>query len=81
MGQARAAGKKVHVWTVNKPEVMLRMIERDVDNVITDEPATLVRVMRERSSLTPQEQVGVRLRVLFSESPPELVDASSVPAL
>ncbi len=81
VGQARAAGKKVHVWTVNKPEVMLRMIERDVDNIITDDPALLVRVMRDRNGLTPQEQVGLRLRVLFTESPPELVDASSVPAL
>ena len=79
--QARAAGKKVHVWTVNKPEVMLRMIERGVDNIITDDPATLVRVMRDRNGLTPQEQVGVRLRVLFTESPPELEDASSVPTL
>jgi len=79
--QARAAGKKVHVWTVNKPEVMLRMIERDVDNIITDDPAALVRVMRDRNGLTPQEKVGVRLRVLFTESPPELEDASSVPTL
>jgi glycerophosphoryl diester phosphodiesterase len=79
--QARAAGKKVHVWTVNKPEVMLRMIERDVDNIITDDPAMLVRVMRDRNALTPQEQVGVRLRVLFTDSPPELHDASAVPAL
>jgi glycerophosphoryl diester phosphodiesterase len=79
--QARVAGKQVHVWTVNKPDVMLRMIERDVDNIITDDPATLVRVMRERRALTPQEQVGLRLRVLFTESPPELEDASSVPAL
>jgi glycerophosphoryl diester phosphodiesterase len=79
--QAKAAGKQVHVWTVNKPEVMLRMIERDVDNIITDDPATLVRVMRDRSGLTPQEQVGLRLRVLFTKSPPELEDASAVPAL
>jgi glycerophosphoryl diester phosphodiesterase len=79
--QAKAAGKQVHVWTVNKPEVMLRMIERDVDNIITDDPALLVRVMRDRSALTPQEQVGVRLRVLFTDSPPELQDASAVPAL
>jgi glycerophosphoryl diester phosphodiesterase len=79
--QAKATGKKVHVWTVNKPEVMLRMIERDVDNIITDDPATLVRVMQERNSLTPQEQVGVRLRVLFTDSPTELEDASSVPRL
>jgi glycerophosphoryl diester phosphodiesterase len=79
--QARAAGKQVHVWTVNTPEAMLRMIERDVDNIITDDPATLVRVMRHRNALSPQEQVGVRLRVLFTESPPELSDASAVPAL
>ena len=38
--QARVAGKQVHVWTVNKPDVMLRMIERNVDNIITDDPAT-----------------------------------------
>jgi glycerophosphoryl diester phosphodiesterase len=81
VGQARAAGKQVHVWTVNTPEAMLRMIERDVDNIITDDPATLVRVMRDRNALSPQEQVGVRLRVLFTESPPELSDASAVPAL
>ena len=79
--QAKAAGKQVHVWTVNKPEVMLRMIERDVDNIITDDPAALVAVMRDRSALSPQEQVGVRLRVLFTDSPPELRDASAVPAL
>ncbi len=79
--QAKAAGKQVHVWTVNKPEVMLRMIERDVDNIITDDPALLVGVMRDRNALTPQEQVGVRLRVLFTDSPPEVRDASAVPAL
>ena len=79
--RARVARKQVHVWTVNKPEVMLRMIERDVDNIITDDPATLVRVMRDRKGLTPQEQVGLRLRVLFTESPPELQDPSAVPAL
>jgi glycerophosphoryl diester phosphodiesterase len=79
--QAKAAGKPIHVWTVNKPEVMLRMIERDVDNIITDDPATLVRVMHDRNALSPQEQVGVRLRVLFTESPPELEDASAVPTL
>jgi hypothetical protein len=57
------------------------MIERDVDNIITDDPAALVRVMRDRNGLTPQEQVGVRLRVLFTESPPEVRDASAVPVL
>ncbi len=81
VSQARAAGKQVHVWTVNKPDVMLRMIERGVDNIITDDPATLVRVMRDRHELTPPEQVGLRLRVLFTGSPPELEDPDSVPTL
>jgi glycerophosphoryl diester phosphodiesterase len=81
VAQAQAAGKQVHVWTVNEPEVMLRMIERDVDNIITDDPATLVRVMRERNALSPAEQVGLRLRVLFTQSPPELYDPGSVQTL
>jgi glycerophosphoryl diester phosphodiesterase len=81
VAQARAAGKQVHVWTVNEPEVMLRMIERDVDNIITDDPATLVRVMRERNALSPAEKVGLRLRVLFTRSPPETYDAGSVQTL
>ncbi|HEX9208745.1 MAG TPA: glycerophosphodiester phosphodiesterase family protein [Steroidobacteraceae bacterium] len=79
--RAHAAGKAVHVWTVNKPEVMLRMIERDVDSVITDDPALLVRVMRERNALSNGEKLGLGLRVLFTQAPPELEDATAVPAL
>ncbi len=70
--RAHAAGKDVHVWTVNDPEVMVRMIERGVDNVITDDPALLRRVMRERSALSEAEILGLRLRVLFERPPPEL---------
>ncbi len=79
--RARAAGKAVHVWTVNRPEVMLRMIERGVDNVITDDPALLARVMGERNALSNAEKLGLGLRALFTDSPPELQDPSTVPAL
>ena len=79
--RAHAAGKDVHVWTVNRPDVMLRMIERGVDNVITDDPALLVRVMRERRALGTAEILGLRLRVLFSRPPSELTDPTSVAAL
>jgi glycerophosphoryl diester phosphodiesterase len=79
--RAQAAGKQVHVWTVNAPEAMLRMIERDVDNVITDDPALLVRLMRDRDALSPAEQLGLRLRVLFTDAPVELRDAQEVPVL
>ena len=79
--RAHAAGKEVHVWTVNEPEVMLRMIERGVDNVITDDPALLVRVMQERKGLTRAEILGLRLRVLFSRPPRALVDPTVVEPL
>jgi glycerophosphoryl diester phosphodiesterase len=79
--QAHAAGKEVHVWTVNTPEVMLRMIERGVDNVITDDPAMLVRVLESRRSLSVPELLGLRLRVLFDVPPRELTDPAAVPTL
>jgi glycerophosphoryl diester phosphodiesterase len=69
------------VWTVNKPEVMLRMIERDVDNIITNDPALLARVMRERNALSAPEMLGLRLRILFGKAPLELTSAEAVPQL
>ncbi|MGI9245974.1 MAG: glycerophosphodiester phosphodiesterase [Steroidobacteraceae bacterium] len=79
--RARAAGKQVHVWTVNTPEAMMRMIERGVDNMITDDPATAVRLVRERNALSTGEKLALGLRVLFTKSPPELTDERAVPAL
>jgi glycerophosphoryl diester phosphodiesterase len=79
--RVHAAGKAVHVWTVNDPEVMLRMIERNVDNVITDDPALLVELMRQRNSLSTTEQLALGLRALFVPVPPELRDERAVPAL
>jgi glycerophosphoryl diester phosphodiesterase len=79
--RAHAAGKGVHVWTVNDPEVMLRMIERGVDNIITDDPALLARVIQERRSLSRPELLGLRLRVLFDIPPRELTDPAAVKPL
>jgi glycerophosphoryl diester phosphodiesterase len=39
--RARAAGKKVHVWTVNDQWLMRRMIEMRVDGIITNYPDRL----------------------------------------
>lgn len=79
--QAHAAGKEVHVWTVNKPDVMLRMIERGVDNIITDDPALLMRVMKERGALSRPELLGLRLRILFDRPPPEVTNPEAVEVL
>ncbi len=79
--QAQRAGKQVHVWTVNDPEAMLRMIERGVDNIITDDPALLARVMRDRNALSAPEMLALRLRVLYAAPPRELVDPAAVDPL
>jgi len=79
--RAHRAGKEVHVWTVNQPEVMLRMIERGVDNLITDDPALVARVLRERAALSTPEILGLRLRVLFAKPPREVTDPSAVKPL
>jgi glycerophosphoryl diester phosphodiesterase len=79
--RARAGGKDVAAWTVNDPEVMLRMIERGVDNIITDDPALLVRVMRERAALSKAEILGLRLRVLFDKPPRAVTDPAAVEPL
>jgi glycerophosphoryl diester phosphodiesterase len=79
--KAHAAGKDIHVWTVNKPEVMLRMIERGVDNIITDDPALLARVIEERKALSRPALLGLRLRALFDIPPRELTDPAAVTPL
>jgi glycerophosphoryl diester phosphodiesterase len=79
--RAHRAGKQVHVWTVNQPEVMLRMIERGVDNIITDDPALVARVLRDRNGLDAAEILGLRLRVLFAKPPRELTDPAAVETL
>ena len=79
--RAHRLGKEIHVWTVNEPEAMLRMIERGVDNIITDDPALLARLMRDRAALSPAEILGLRLRVLFARPPRELTDPAVVKPL
>jgi glycerophosphoryl diester phosphodiesterase len=79
--RAHRAGKDVHVWTINRPEVALRMIERGVDNVITDDPALVADVLRRREALDTAEVVALRMRVLFAKPPRELSDPAVVEPL
>jgi glycerophosphoryl diester phosphodiesterase len=40
---------KVHVWTINKPEDMQRLLEMGVDGIMTDYPDRLLNLLRENS--------------------------------
>ena len=41
--QAHAMGKKVHVWTVNEPKKMKKLLKCGVDGIITDRPDLLLQ--------------------------------------
>ncbi|WP_130865425.1 glycerophosphodiester phosphodiesterase [Acidipropionibacterium timonense] len=45
---AHAAGRVVHVWTIDDPAQMHELIELGVDGIVTDRPDLLLEVMAER---------------------------------
>lgn len=47
--EAHAAGLTVVPWTVNQPEEWRKLIEANVDGIITDNPEALVRYLKERN--------------------------------
>lgn len=44
--QAHRAGVDVHLWTINRPEVARRWLERGVDGIMSDDPGALRAVIR-----------------------------------
>jgi glycerophosphoryl diester phosphodiesterase len=45
---AHSAGLQVHVWTVNEPPEMTRLLDMGVDGLVTDRPDLLKGVLEER---------------------------------
>lgn len=62
VARARQLGYELHVWTVNQPAEMSRMIDMGVDNIITDRPDVLARLLAERAELTDGERLALKLR-------------------
>jgi glycerophosphoryl diester phosphodiesterase len=45
---AHRRGLQVHVWTINDPEEMERLLDLEVDGIMTDAPAVLKQVLERR---------------------------------
>jgi glycerophosphoryl diester phosphodiesterase len=65
IGAAHAQGKAVYVWTVDDPHQMSRALDRGVDNIISNDPQSLVRVLHERAALGNAERLLLRYRGLY----------------
>ncbi|MGH7461106.1 MAG: glycerophosphodiester phosphodiesterase [Longimicrobiales bacterium] len=48
VGDLHKRGISVHVWTINEVEDMHRLLDWDVDGILTDRPDLLARVLHER---------------------------------
>ena len=65
IASVHAVDKEVFVWTVDKRKTMSLMIDRGVDNIITNRPARLVELLHERAELGNVERILLRFRGLY----------------
>jgi glycerophosphoryl diester phosphodiesterase len=60
--RAHAQGIAVHAWTVNDLDLVLPLVDRGVDNLITDDPAGVRARLAEVRAMSTPERVLLRAR-------------------
>jgi glycerophosphoryl diester phosphodiesterase len=63
--QAKAGNKEIHVWTVSDPAVASVLVDRGIDNLITNDPARMIAMLRERQELTNTQRMLRTVRNLL----------------
>jgi glycerophosphoryl diester phosphodiesterase len=64
---AGARGVDVHAWTINDPDALVSLLDRGVDNIITDDPAAMRRRLEEVQELSLAERLLLRARNLLAD--------------
>jgi glycerophosphoryl diester phosphodiesterase len=62
VSRAHALGKAVHAWTVNDTQIASALVDRGVDNLITDVPDGVRAALAERAQLEPAERLLLAYR-------------------
>ncbi|WP_370598947.1 glycerophosphodiester phosphodiesterase [Plesiomonas shigelloides] len=65
IARAHKGGKQVHVWTVNNPRQMIRMLALGADVLITDYPQEAADIRAQWLALSPVEQTALHLRYIL----------------
>jgi glycerophosphoryl diester phosphodiesterase len=66
---AHRRGKEVFVWTVNDPITMSTLVNRGVENLITDRPAMARQVLTEREGLSSVERLLIEIAGTLGAAP------------
>ncbi len=68
---ARSQGKTLYAWTVDDPRMMVRLIERGVGRLVTNNPDLLIQIREARAQMTDIERRVLSARYLLGlESSP-----------
>ncbi|MFY8199634.1 MAG: glycerophosphodiester phosphodiesterase, partial [Pirellula staleyi] len=60
--RARARGIDIHAWTVNDSDLVLKLIDAGVQNIITDDPLQIDKQLKGIESLRPIERLLLRAK-------------------
>ena len=60
--RASARGIEIHAWTVNDPDLVLKLIDAGVQNIITDDTLNIKKQLKVIESLRPIERLLLRAK-------------------